>query len=318
MIFPLILTSAIVLPFSILYGVRPMETSVSGVTGTTCEYPNTDFGKKVKGALGMVLGTFFVVGFALLIICYAQISHRIYQQNKRFFFRGHTNANSGIQATKTPVNKRKGSCQEEAATEASENFFSNENTTEVSELAYEREDVHGDEAQRAMNGNERPQNSEDCSVRCDPQTVSAFFKREDSLPGNGEDKHAVNMRADEGCSPDANVKGQLRSAKPACSAMPENSSEASSASTCENRQRDGVLSTSTNTASDNLDTAEAAMLCTHDRGQGHREEVMRSDLNPQRAKQGHQRRALLSKTTFMMFVLTVATLLCYLPYIALM
>ncbi|XP_025102732.1 orexin receptor type 2-like isoform X2 [Pomacea canaliculata] len=82
MIFPLILTSAIVLPFSILYGVRPMETSVSGVTGTTCEYPNTDFGKKVKGALGMVLGTFFVVGFALLIICYAQISHRIYQQNK--------------------------------------------------------------------------------------------------------------------------------------------------------------------------------------------------------------------------------------------
>ncbi|PVD27738.1 hypothetical protein C0Q70_12910 [Pomacea canaliculata] len=239
-------------------------------------------------------------------------------RTKRFFFRGHTNANSGIQATKTPVNKRKGSCQEEAATEASENFFSNENTTEVSELAYEREDVHGDEAQRAMNGNERPQNSEDCSVRCDPQTVSAFFKREDSLPGNGEDKHAVNMRADEGCSPDANVKGQLRSAKPACSAMPENSSEASSASTCENRQKDGVLSTSTNTASDNLDTAEAAMLCTHDRGQGHREEVMRSDLNPQRAKQGHQRRALLSKTTFMMFVLTVATLLCYLPYIALM
>lgn len=277
-----IVTSVAVFPLTLLYGVRPLETSLHGIEGTTCGYANTPSGRKVKEVYGIMMGIGYGAAFVLLLASYLHISYRIYQQKKKkndFIIQLNANSASGV---KRNLKKSKGIHE---VTETMTSFICQSSSNIIDE--------------RLVSANT-------CSSECHAQDV--FVPDEsakDSCRNVTEDvcRHTETAR----CSP----KSKIETANVYTMTTSEQSSISATDNLSEIKvQPESAIASSSTSPAEKCGTSSADNI-----GQDCEDAISRSqDL--QDAKRNRHKRALLTRTTVMMFVLTVATLVCYVPYIA--
>lgn len=306
MIFAFIVTVCVVCPFAFLYGVEPLETDLPEITGTTCGFSNLPFGIKVKQAYGVAMGIVFSVGFVLLISSYTQISYRIYHLRNNKIVR--LNVSEVSHANKhTKLSKNNDKEQSEFNKSISAPDFDARSCFSERSLKMETRDFV-----------ECPVNVDSSSSSHPPQDMTATGKK--CLEDNCHDKHDaedVYRRPEKSrrCTK-ANLRGQLGSSAGNFTTRIPESSIKKSITTSMNVSKRKPLSES-------LKKISAVESCTTLPGERTRQDSIKTserspDLRFQSSRLSHRKKALLSKTTLMMFVLSVATLVFYVPYIAVM
>ncbi|XP_025102170.1 uncharacterized protein LOC112568871 [Pomacea canaliculata] len=269
---PLTLACSIAIPFTILYGSRPLETDVPGITGSTCDNLDTSVGIRVKRAFGFVLMSYFTVGFVLLAASYIQISHRVYQQKKKLARQ--TNLNSNSHAMKTQLNKTSESISESAG--PSDTNTPGSDVTSKSVTVSEESTSSPDQEEsllvkKTRNGGEDIRRVEASNFGQDPEITVSPLVTSPPVPEASDLSKGGDTRSFLGDCPRDTTATPLH---------PETSKKTENGCRC----RKG--------------------------------ETANPGSNHQDGKPRQQKRAFVSRTTVMMFVLTVTSLVCYSPYMA--
>ncbi|XP_025102578.1 uncharacterized protein LOC112569109 [Pomacea canaliculata] len=289
---PLMLSSAVIFFLAFLYSEIPLETERPEITGSTCGFLDRWFGMQAKQIYGIVVMTYFLVGFAVLTTCYVQISYQIYQQKKRLFIAGKVNVDTRSGITKT--------CREEPAVSDEKILQTDTNTHEdtidsnrksdvgVQELIHLEEDARIEThtwLSKDMQEKSRLVINELCKK-------SIFCKDTFELEVHA-DKHDTEARS-----------GQNEISR--CSSVPEVSG-ADCVMSMSFKQE--MLDMSQDPGIENLSEP-----VTNNEGGGHEDNIIDVYCHRvQTGKENQRKRGLLSRTTLMMLVLTISMVICCLP-----
>ncbi|XP_025102577.1 uncharacterized protein LOC112569108 [Pomacea canaliculata] len=303
LIVPLVLTFAAMVPFTYLYGAKPLETENSQITGSTCGFSNTIAGISGKKIFGVILMIYFLVGFAILTTCYVQISYQIYEQKKKLmaskinivvtFPVMETNFNEGIASSQDPQ---------------TENIFISTVKSEMSSEITSNQDNHSHVGTDTLTRDQREKIMFDKGGVC--LSCKDMFIKEDKTDGHDSQKFCYQNEA-YGCSPggkDTETTIQL----------PQRSFDISNSSRIEILSEPApAVQSSTLKETPNTTCGQNSFVSSMDNIKDDREiNVKTSASSTERGEGSQKKKALLSKTTLMMLVLTISTLVCCAPYIA--
>ncbi|XP_025100040.1 histamine H1 receptor-like [Pomacea canaliculata] len=288
LIVPLTLTLAASVPSTYLYGTKPLKTDRPQITGTTCGFSD----KPAKYIFGIVEIIYFLFGYAVLTICYAQI-YRTYQQQKRVRARKiNIVLTSAVMTTQL---KEEVASRQDEPENVSEKIFTRPVKFEKSDEKLSSQDTHLSVETETLTRDQRDENfisqTEDKADGHDSQRLC--FQDEVSRCSSSR-KH------DEA---DCTTRLQL----------PQKSLYKMTSAGCEDLS-DPVLQPSPAKETPSRPCEKMSSVLSTDIEQ-HEEVNMVSGSGADRTERIHQKRALLSKTTFMMLVLTIATLICLVSYI---
>lgn len=305
LIFPFILVLCIVCPFAVLYGAKTLETDLPEIKGTTCGFADTQFGRKVKIAYGATIGTGYGVGFALLTFSYMQISRKIYHQKKKIEKLNIT----ALSPEDKHKNKGNAKNTDEVEIEFQKNTPSNdfETTTDCPDLSDQKERMRLEMTTRDVV--ERPVNVGTCSNLHHPQDISARKEICYHDEHNRQDVYRRTRTSKKSTGPRGKVESTSGRSTPECSI--KNSIQV-------NKKVSKSEATSASAKKISASSVLERFAGFHAKHTGHvcSETTQGSqDLRFQKAWRKQRRKAFFSKTTLMMLVLSVATLVVYVPYI---
>lgn len=279
LILPLVLSSSSMAPFAYLYDTMPLETDRPGITGTSCGFSEIPLTIKAKQLYGGVLMIHFLVGLVVLTVCYVHIAFRIFQQKKRLFVR-QINFSVTSSVTKTNLDEDIVSSQKEQHTKTfQKKFISVAESEEGTEKASNQKE------------HERDKKMEASLDACIPDTPSISYQTE-----------VFECLSDSIVTQTAHSPIQF----------PEKSFDKPYSHGSANLSEPIVKASTANTTHDSTCPKKSSVWSwgTKDREIKVRRKTVSSE--------GSQRkRTHLSRTTLMMLVLTIATVICCSPYIAL-
>lgn len=278
LIVPFTLTFALVFPFTFFYDAVPL---LDNHRRKTCWFTHTVW-ENASWVVGILLMGYFIVGFVLLTASYSQISYQSYQQKKRLL-----TGNANIVDSVKNMSESTFVC-----------YLEPEEYTKLS--------VQEESAGIGKKQPKRNRKKETRFISHDAKNKPRSCERKSCLEDNIDthESQYFPMEAEgPGCSYAADIididcqAKEIQKSSFSCAISPSKSTALS-------------LQSLTVTSLDNPNTTQPASSYTASQREGLDESARRSGF-------GQRKRALLSRTTFMMFVLTATTVICCVPYITL-